>query len=240
MGASFTRKPPLRTHHDCPAGGRRRRRARKGTQHRPSRWSESRAQAAASIARASSPRFRLASSRARLIGGNSRKAFALDWAARQAETSSHRRSPKTLKSAAEIRNRENLREQPRNHRDRSFSGGLAEKERALSSPAPHLKAWAKLLLDLRLARLCRRPITFAETLAASAIAPLEETRSQVVAPAIAANQPVRFRLIADRFPERSCRLGFSRCSFLAERLLTGRLRRVHQILFGRRSGTSDR
>src|ERR1700730_850975 len=86
----------------------------------------------------------------------------------------------------------------------------------------------------------RRPITFAETLAASAIAPLEETRSQVVAPTIAANQPVRFRLIANRFPQRSCRLGFFRCSFLPERLLTGRRRRVHQILFGRRSGTSGR
>jgi hypothetical protein len=107
-------------------------------------------------------------------------------------------------------------------------------------PGPSSRVVAKLLLDLRLARLCRRPITFAETLAASAIAPLEETRSQVVAPAIAANQLVRFRIIADRFPQRSCGLGFSRCSFLPERLLTGRLRRVHQILFGRRSGTSDR
>src|ERR1700736_1405520 len=152
MGASFTRKPPLRTHYDCPAGGTRRRRARKGTQHRPSRWSESRAQSAASIARASSPRFRLGSSGARLIGGNSRKAFAFDWWARQAETSSHRRSPKTLKSAAEIRNRENLREQPRNHRDRSFSGGLSEKERALSSPVPHLKSWPNYFLTFRLPR----------------------------------------------------------------------------------------
>jgi hypothetical protein len=44
---------------------------------------------------------------------------------------------------------------------------------------------AKLLLDLRLPSPCRRPIAFTETLAASAIPPLDETRGQVVAPAIA-------------------------------------------------------
>jgi hypothetical protein len=46
----------------------------------------------------------------------------------------------------------------------------------------------KLLLDLSLLRLCRRAIAFTETLAASAIAALDETRRQVIAPAIAANQ----------------------------------------------------
>ena len=47
---------------------------------------------------------------------------------------------------------------------------------------------ANLLLNLCWPRLCRRPIAFAKTLAASAIAPLDETRRQVIAPAIAANQ----------------------------------------------------
>jgi hypothetical protein len=55
-----------------------------------------------------------------------------------------------------------------------------------SGPASHIVV--KLFLDLRLPRPCRRPIAFTETLAASAIPPLDETRSQVIAPAIAANQ----------------------------------------------------
>jgi hypothetical protein len=53
-------------------------------------------------------------------------------------------------------------------------------------PSSHVVV--KLFLDLRLPRPCRKPIAFTETLAASAIPPLDETRSQVVAPAIAANQ----------------------------------------------------
>ena len=57
-------------------------------------------------------------------------------------------------------------------------------------PRPSSHVVAKLLLDLRLPRPCRRAIAFTETLAASAIPPLDETRSQVVAPAIAANQLV--------------------------------------------------
>ena len=48
----------------------------------------------------------------------------------------------------------------------------------------------KLFLDLRLPRPCRRPVAFTETLTASAIPALDETRSQVVAPAIPANQIV--------------------------------------------------
>ena len=55
-------------------------------------------------------------------------------------------------------------------------------------PGPSSHVVAKLLLDLRLLRPYRRSIAFTETLAASAIPPLDETRSQVVAPAIAANQ----------------------------------------------------
>jgi hypothetical protein len=46
----------------------------------------------------------------------------------------------------------------------------------------------ELFLDLRLPRPGRRPIAFTETLAASPIPPLDETRSQVIAPAIAATQ----------------------------------------------------
>jgi hypothetical protein len=57
-------------------------------------------------------------------------------------------------------------------------------------PGPSSHVVVELLLDLRLPRLCRRPIAFTETLAASAIPPLDETRSQVIAPAIAANQLV--------------------------------------------------
>ena len=46
----------------------------------------------------------------------------------------------------------------------------------------------ELFLDLRLLRPGRRPIAFTETLAASPIPPLDETRGQVIAPAIAATQ----------------------------------------------------
>jgi hypothetical protein len=59
---------------------------------------------------------------------------------------------------------------------------------ALSSPVPSSPVVVKLTLDPRLPRSCRRPIAFAETLAASAIPSLDETRSQVIAPAIAAEQ----------------------------------------------------
>ena len=64
---------------------------------------------------------------------------------------------------------------------------LTKKGRTLSSPAPS-HVVLKLFPDLRLPRPCRRPIAFTETLAASAIPPLDETRSQVIVPAIAANQ----------------------------------------------------
>src|SRR5580704_14478809 len=46
----------------------------------------------------------------------------------------------------------------------------------------------QLFFDLRLPRPSRRPIAFTETLAASAIPSLDETRSQVITPTIAANQ----------------------------------------------------
>ena len=85
--------------------------------------------------------------------------------------------------------------------DRPWGEALKEKGRALSGPAlSHLVA--KLLLDLRLPRRRRRPIAFTKALAASPIAPLDETRSQVGAPAIAANQLVCFRLAAPLFAER--------------------------------------
>src|ERR1035437_11010906 len=92
---------------------------------------------------------------------------------------------------------------------------------------------ANLFLDLRLPRLCHRPIAFTETLAASAIPPLDETRSQVVAPAIAANEFLWFRLAPHLLPERPCRLSLFRGSLLPDRLLTGRPRRVLLILLGR-------
>ena len=57
-------------------------------------------------------------------------------------------------------------------------------------PGPPSRVVVKLFLDLRLPRPCRRAIAFTETLAASAIPPLDETRSQVVAPTIAENQLV--------------------------------------------------
>jgi len=65
---------------------------------------------------------------------------------------------------------------------------LNEKGPSPFEPGPSSHVVVKLLLDFRLPRPCRRPIAFTETLATSAIPPLDETRSQVVAPAIAANQ----------------------------------------------------
>ena len=67
---------------------------------------------------------------------------------------------------------------------RSVSFSLAPpRDQALSENGPSpfepgpSHGVAKLLLDLRLPRPCRRPIAFTETLAASAIPPLDETRS---------------------------------------------------------------
>jgi hypothetical protein len=97
-----------------------------------------------------------------------------------------------------------------------------------SGPSPHVVA--KLLFDFGLSRPCRRPIAFTEAPAASAIPPLKETRSQVIAAAIAANQFVRFRLTALLLRERPCKLGLSRSSLLPDRLLTGRPRRDHRLL----------
>jgi len=65
---------------------------------------------------------------------------------------------------------------------------VAEDDRALSSPAPHLQVVLELFLDLRLGRPCGRSVAFTKTLAASAIPPLDETRSKIIAPTIAANQ----------------------------------------------------
>ena len=67
---------------------------------------------------------------------------------------------------------------------------LKEKGPSPFKPGPSSQVAVKLFLDLRLRRPCRRSIAFTKTLAASAIPPLDEARSQVVAPAIAANQLV--------------------------------------------------
>src|ERR1700722_17092110 len=52
-----------------------------------------------------------------------------------------------------------------------------EKGPSSFEPSPSSHVAAKLLLDLRLPRPCGRSITFTETLAASAIPPLDKTRS---------------------------------------------------------------
>jgi hypothetical protein len=75
----------------------------------------------------------------------------------------------------------------------------------------------KLLLGLSLLRLCRRPIAFTKTLAASAIPPLDETRSQIIAPAVAANEFLWFRLAPHLLPERPCGLSLFPVSFLPGR-----------------------
>jgi hypothetical protein len=69
---------------------------------------------------------------------------------------------------------------------------LNEKGRALSSLAPYRTSLAKLLLGFNLPRLRRRAIALAETFATSAIASLDEAEGQVVAPAIAADELLRF------------------------------------------------
>src|ERR1700730_14373071 len=65
----------------------------------------------------------------------------------------------------------------------------------------------ELFLDLRLPRPGRRSIAFTETLAASPIPPLDETGSQVIAPAIAADQFLQLRPARRLLPERPCGLG---------------------------------
>src|SRR6266852_6775394 len=98
-------------------------------------------------------------------------------------------------------------------------------------PGPSSHVVVKLFLELRLSRPCRRSIAFTKTVAASAITPLDKTRGQVIAPAIAANQFVRFRLTAHLLLERPLRLGLFRDS-LPGRLHSGRPRRVYLILLG--------
>jgi hypothetical protein len=91
---------------------------------------------------------------------------------------------------------------------------------SLFRPGPSSQIVAKLFLAPRFPRACRRPIAFTDTLAALVIPPLDETGSQVGAPAIAANQLVRFRLTILLFSERSCRRGLSRAAFFRTALLT--------------------
>jgi hypothetical protein len=106
------------------------------------------------------------------------------------------------------------------------------------SEPPSFQITAKLLIDLCLPRACGRPVTLTETLAAAAITPFDKTRCEIVAPAITANQLVGFLHTTDLLPERWCRVGLARFSFLAERPLTGQACCVHLILGGRRGASA--
>ena len=55
-------------------------------------------------------------------------------------------------------------------------------------PGPSAHVVVELLLGLCLLRSCRRTVALTEALAASAISPLDKTRSQIIAPAVAAHQ----------------------------------------------------
>ena|SRR5208337_230288 len=69
----------------------------------------------------------------------------------------------------------------------------------LTRPIPRRTLWL-LLLDRRLLLPSCRPIPFTEALPAPAIASLDEARSKVVTPAVAAGQLLRFRLTPHLFP----------------------------------------
>src|SRR5258705_3406070 len=65
----------------------------------------------------------------------------------------------------------------------------------------------ELFVDLRRRRRGGRSIAFTETLAASPIPPLDKTGSQVIAPAITADQFLQLRLASRLLRERPCGLG---------------------------------
>src|SRR5208282_3139858 len=55
-------------------------------------------------------------------------------------------------------------------------------------PGPSAHIVVELFLGLCLLRSCRRTVALTEALPASGISPLDKTRSQIIAPAVAANQ----------------------------------------------------
>ena len=71
-----------------------------------------------------------------------------------------------------------------------------------------------LLLGLQLLRPCSGSVPFTETFPAPAIAALDKARSQVVATAVAADQPLSFRLARRFFVERLTRFNVRRPSLL--------------------------
>jgi hypothetical protein len=117
---------------------------------------------------------------------------------------------------------------PRYNRRNCFSddGGFLEpsllneavNERAEPfEPDPSAEVALELFVDLRLPRSGRRSITFSETLPTSPIAPLDETGSQVIALAIAADQFLQLRLACRLLRERPRGL-----NFIPESLFRGR------------------
>src|SRR5260221_5742673 len=110
---------------------------------------------------------------------------------------------------------------------RTLAPGRGRKRKGPSplEPGPSSEVGLELFVDLRLRRRGGRSITFTEALAASLIAPLDETGSQVIAPAIAADQFLQLRLASRLLPERPCGLGLipdssvrGRCCGVSDRL----------------------
>jgi hypothetical protein len=79
-------------------------------------------------------------------------------------------------------------------------------------PSPRPSTRVNLLLRLCLLTLRSRSIALAETFATSAIAPLDEAGSQVVAPAVAADVLLRFRFSVRRHLRPFCLSFFPGCS----------------------------
>jgi hypothetical protein len=120
----------------------------------------------------------------------------------------------------------------------SLDEALNEKRPEPFEPRPSSHIVTRLLLNLRLPCRCRRPIAFTETLAAAASPPLDKTRSQIVALAIAANQFLRLRLAAHLLSERPCALSpfssrflRSRCRGVSDQLVPAYFSAVSRFAF---------
>ena len=101
--------------------------------------------------------------------------------------------------------------------------------RASFKPGPCHRLEPNLLLDLCLLGLRRPSIALAETFTTSAIAPLDEAGSQVVATAIAADELLRLRAPCLHL-RTSCLNFFSSCSLVD--LLGLRARRIRMTTLG--------